>query len=86
MSDAFPEDARAFDAWAAAHLEGWRGPSAAKKFATGQSCARIPELPTDAGCRFSIVSMYDISNLAQGIVIVTAGRVWRGVPQPKRAV
>ncbi len=37
MSGAFPEDARALDAWASAHVEGWRGPSAAKKFATGQS-------------------------------------------------
>jgi aminoglycoside phosphotransferase (APT) family kinase protein len=37
MSGAFPEDARAFDAWASAHVQGWRGPSAAKKFATGQS-------------------------------------------------
>jgi aminoglycoside phosphotransferase (APT) family kinase protein len=37
MSGAFPEDARAFDAWAAAHVEGFRGPSKAAKFATGQS-------------------------------------------------
>ena len=37
MSGAFPEDARAFDAWAAAHVEGFRGPSRATKFATGQS-------------------------------------------------
>jgi len=37
MSGAFPEDARALDGWASAHVEGWRGPCAAKKFATGQS-------------------------------------------------
>ncbi len=37
MSGAFPEDAGALDKWAKAHIEGWRGPSAAKKFATGQS-------------------------------------------------
>ena len=37
MSGAFPQDARAFDAWAAAHVEGFRGPSKAAKFATGQS-------------------------------------------------
>ncbi len=37
MSGAFPEDARAFDAWAAAHVEGFRGPSSATKFGTGQS-------------------------------------------------
>jgi aminoglycoside phosphotransferase (APT) family kinase protein len=37
MSGAFPEDARAFDAWAAAHVEGFRGPGKAIKFATGQS-------------------------------------------------
>ena len=37
MSGAFPEDARAFDAWAAAHIEGFRGPGKATKFATGQS-------------------------------------------------
>ena len=37
MSGAFPEDTSAFDAWAKAHLEGWRGPSAVKKFPTGQS-------------------------------------------------
>ena len=37
MSGAFPEDTRALDAWASAHVEGWRGPSAAKKFAAGQS-------------------------------------------------
>ena len=37
MNGAFPEDARALDIWANAHVEGWRGPSRAKKFATGQS-------------------------------------------------
>jgi aminoglycoside phosphotransferase (APT) family kinase protein len=37
MSEAFPEDAHALDAWASAHVEGWRGPAHAKKFATGQS-------------------------------------------------
>ena len=37
MSSAFPEDTRALDAWANANVEGWRGPSAAKKFAAGQS-------------------------------------------------
>ncbi len=37
MSGAFPDDARAFDAWAAAHVDGFRGPSKATKFATGQS-------------------------------------------------
>ena len=37
MSGAFPQDVRAFDAWAAAHVEGFRGPSKATKFATGQS-------------------------------------------------
>ena len=37
MSGAFPEDVRAFDAWAAAHVEGYRGPGTATKFATGQS-------------------------------------------------
>ena len=37
MSGAFPEDTRALDAWASAHVGGWRGPSAAKKFAAGQS-------------------------------------------------
>jgi aminoglycoside phosphotransferase (APT) family kinase protein len=34
---AFPEGARALDAWATVHVEGWRGPSRAEKFATGQS-------------------------------------------------
>ena len=37
MSGAFPEDTSALDAWASAHIEGWHGPSAAKKFPTGQS-------------------------------------------------
>ena len=38
MSEAaFPEDTRAFDSWASAHVEGYRGPSRAKKFPTGQS-------------------------------------------------
>ena len=37
MSGAFPEDTSALDEWASAHVEGWRGPSVAKKFATGQS-------------------------------------------------
>ena len=37
MSGAFPEDASALDAWAKAHVEGWHGASAAKKFPTGQS-------------------------------------------------
>jgi aminoglycoside phosphotransferase (APT) family kinase protein len=37
VSGAFPEDTSALDVWAKAHIEGWRGPSAAKKFPTGQS-------------------------------------------------
>ena len=37
MSGAFPENTRALDAWASAHVEGWRGPAHAKKFPTGQS-------------------------------------------------
>ena len=37
MSGAFPEDAGAFDAWASANVEGFRGPSRATKFSTGQS-------------------------------------------------
>ena len=37
MSEAFPEDCAALDAWASAHVDGWRGPSHAKKFSTGQS-------------------------------------------------
>ena len=37
MSGAFPEDTTALDTWAKANVEGWRGPSVAKKFPTGQS-------------------------------------------------
>jgi aminoglycoside phosphotransferase (APT) family kinase protein len=37
MSGVFPEDCSTLDAWASAHVEGWRGPAGAKKFATGQS-------------------------------------------------
>jgi aminoglycoside phosphotransferase (APT) family kinase protein len=37
VSEAFPEDTGALDAWAKANVEGWRGPSVAKKFPTGQS-------------------------------------------------
>jgi aminoglycoside phosphotransferase (APT) family kinase protein len=37
MSTTFPEDVGAFDAWVSGHVDGWRGPSVAKKFATGQS-------------------------------------------------
>ena len=37
MSGVFPEDTRALDAWASAHVADWRGPSAARKFADGQS-------------------------------------------------
>ena len=37
MSAAFPEDTRALDAWARAHVPGYAGPSRATKFATGQS-------------------------------------------------
>ena len=37
MSAVFPEDASALDAWASANVDGWRGPSVATKFATGQS-------------------------------------------------
>ena len=33
----FPEDARALDCWASAHVPGFVGPSVATKFATGQS-------------------------------------------------
>ncbi len=33
----FPEDMSGFDAWAGAHVEGFKGPSVAKKFPTGQS-------------------------------------------------
>ena len=37
MTGAFPEDTRTFDAWASAHVQSFRGPSRATKFATGQS-------------------------------------------------
>ncbi len=37
MSAVFPDDTSALDQWASAHVEGWRAPSVAKKFATGQS-------------------------------------------------
>ena len=37
MSGAFPEETRALDAWAGAHVEGWGGPSAVAEFPTGQS-------------------------------------------------
>ena len=38
MSSAgFPEDTRALDLWASAHVPGFAGPSEAKKFPTGQS-------------------------------------------------
>jgi aminoglycoside phosphotransferase (APT) family kinase protein len=37
VNGAFPEDTTALDAWAKANVEGWRGPSVAKKFPTGQS-------------------------------------------------
>jgi aminoglycoside phosphotransferase (APT) family kinase protein len=37
VSEAFPEDTSALDAWAKANVEGWRGPSTIKKFPTGQS-------------------------------------------------
>jgi aminoglycoside phosphotransferase (APT) family kinase protein len=37
VSGEFPADTRAVDAWLSAHVEGYRAPSAAKKFATGQS-------------------------------------------------
>ena len=37
MSNAFPEDLRALDAWAQTQVEGWRGPSRVRKFDTGQS-------------------------------------------------
>ena len=33
----FPEDTRSLDAWAAARVAGYQGPSSAKKFPTGQS-------------------------------------------------
>ena len=37
MNGAFPEDTRALNSWLGAHVEGYRGPGAAKKFASGQS-------------------------------------------------
>jgi aminoglycoside phosphotransferase (APT) family kinase protein len=37
VSGAFPEDTTALDTWAKANVKGWRGPSMAKKFPTGQS-------------------------------------------------
>ncbi len=37
MSAAFPEDMSAFDAWASNSVEGYRGPSKAMKFPSGQS-------------------------------------------------
>jgi aminoglycoside phosphotransferase (APT) family kinase protein len=37
VSEGFPEDTTALDVWAKANVEGWRGPSVAKKFPTGQS-------------------------------------------------
>ncbi len=37
MSGTFPDDMSAFDAWATANVEGYRGPSKATKFAAGQS-------------------------------------------------
>jgi aminoglycoside phosphotransferase (APT) family kinase protein len=37
VSGAFPEDTTALDTWAKANVKGWRGPSIAKKFPTGQS-------------------------------------------------
>jgi aminoglycoside phosphotransferase (APT) family kinase protein len=37
VSGAFPEDTTALDTWAKANVVGWRGPSVAKKFPTGQS-------------------------------------------------
>jgi aminoglycoside phosphotransferase (APT) family kinase protein len=37
VSGAFPDDTSALDAWAKARVEGWRGPSMAKKFPAGQS-------------------------------------------------
>ena len=37
MSGAFPEDTTALDTWAKANVVGWRDPSVAKKFPTGQS-------------------------------------------------
>ena len=37
MSAEFPEDCGSLDAWASRRIESWRGPSRAKKFASGQS-------------------------------------------------
>ena len=37
MSGTFPEDMTGFDAWAGAEVEGYRGPSKATKFPSGQS-------------------------------------------------
>jgi aminoglycoside phosphotransferase (APT) family kinase protein len=37
VSEAFPGDTTALDAWAKGNVEGWRGPSVARKFPTGQS-------------------------------------------------
>jgi aminoglycoside phosphotransferase (APT) family kinase protein len=37
VNDAFPADTSALDAWLGAHVEGYRGPSSAKKFPSGQS-------------------------------------------------
>ena len=37
MNGVFPDDCASLDAWASTHVEGWGGPSRAKKFASGQS-------------------------------------------------
>jgi aminoglycoside phosphotransferase (APT) family kinase protein len=37
VSGVFPENTSGLDTWAETHVQGWRGPSAAKKFPTGQS-------------------------------------------------
>lgn len=37
MTNVFPDDCASLDAWAGDHVPGWRGPSRAKKFASGQS-------------------------------------------------
>jgi aminoglycoside phosphotransferase (APT) family kinase protein len=37
VSGVFPENTSALDRWADAHIQGWRSPSAARKFPTGQS-------------------------------------------------
>ncbi|RBP17287.1 aminoglycoside phosphotransferase (APT) family kinase protein [Roseiarcus fermentans] len=37
MSETFPDDTSGFDAWASAGIAGFRGPSRAKKFPSGQS-------------------------------------------------